>query len=284
MPPPSRPWFAARIAIFALALTFVFALPADSRALRIVSLIPSLTEDLFAIGAGPNVVGVSTYTDYPAAAAKLPIVASFASIDAERIVALHPDLVLGIPAQGRLTRDLQRAGLRVELVSELGYDDIFTALARVGALTHREANARALIASLRRRAAALVRTVPAGPRPATFVVVELAPLYTIGDSSYVARLVALAGGRNAAHDVRLPYAPYSDEALVAAQPDVIVSGATSGLAASLSSAPWRDLRAVRSHRVYILANSAILVRPGPRYVEGLAWLIAHLHGRPGDGV
>ncbi len=291
MPPPTTPPLAARLALYALALASVFAAPAGARAagehereMRIVSLIPSLTEDLFAIGAGPNVVGVSSYTDFPAAAAKLPVVASFTSVDAERIVALHPDLVLGIPAQARLTSDLQRAGLHVELVSDVAYDDIFSALARVGALTHRDASARALIASLRRRAAALERRVPRGPRPATFVVVELSPLYTIGDSSYIARLVALAGGRNAARDVRLPYAPYSDEALLAAQPDVIVSGATSGLAASLGSAPWRELRAVRAHRVYILADSGILVRPGPRFVDGLAWLIAHLHGSPGDGV
>ncbi|MBD5636171.1 MAG: ABC transporter substrate-binding protein, partial [Candidatus Eremiobacteraeota bacterium] len=119
------------------------------RAVRIVSLIPSLTEDLFAIGAGPNVVGVSQYTDFPAAAKKLPQVASFTSLDAERIVRLHPDLVIGIPAQARLTADVARAGLRIELIGDETYDDIFTSLARLGALTGREREARALTHRLR---------------------------------------------------------------------------------------------------------------------------------------
>jgi ABC-type hemin transport system substrate-binding protein len=129
-------------ALVVVGLLVVACTPAafarDAAPTRIVSLIPSLTEDLFAIGAGRNVVAVSAYTDYPPAAASLPVVASFTSIDAEKIVRLHPDVVIGIPAQARLVADVARAGIRVELIGDETYDQLFAALARVGEISGRE--------------------------------------------------------------------------------------------------------------------------------------------------
>jgi iron complex transport system substrate-binding protein len=249
---------------------------------RIVSLMPSLTEDLFAIGAGPQVVGVSAFTDYPAAAAKLPPVASFASLDAERIVGLHPDIVVGIPAQQALVGDLRRTGLRVELLPDDSYDDLFATLARLGTLSGHPAGARALAASLRARTAALAREVPAGPRPRVFVVLGLAPIFTVGRRSFIARLVSLAGGSDAA-DVPEAYVRFSEEALLAAQPDAIVADRAAHLDSALGREPWSALRAVRAGRVYELDDADVLERPGPRYVEGLAWLIAHLHSSGARG-
>ena len=263
-------------AIFAL----VFSVPAASYAappLRIVSLMPSLTEDLFAIGAGSDVVGVSAYTDYPAAAAKLPVVASFTSLDAERVVKMHPDIVLGIPAQSRLVADLVRAGVRVELIDDESYEQIFTSLARVGTLTGHEREARSLAARLRARTAELTRRIPAD-RPSTFVVLETNPIVTTGDGSYIARLISLAGGVNAAGHLSEAYPRYSAEALLARAPDAIVADRLCGLQNVLGIPPWNALGAVRDGRVYILGDADILERPGPRYNEGLAWLIARLHG------
>jgi len=244
---------------------------------RVVSLIPSLTEDLFAIGAGPSVVGVSQFTDYPPAAARLPLVSTFSSVGAEKIVRLHPTVVVGIPAQTALVGDLRRLGLRVVLVSDDSFDDIFSDLAMLGRLTGRSHEAAALSARLRARTAELVRRVPAGPRPTVFVVLGVAPVYTVGDRSYIAHLIGLAGGRNAAAGVHDAYARYSAEALVAAQPDALVTDRTTNLAAALNTAPWSALRAVKTHRVYVLSDAALLERPGPRYNDGLAWLIVQLH-------
>jgi len=249
---------------------------------RIVSLLPSLTEDLFAIGAGPRVVGVSSYTDFPAAAARLPVVSSSAALDVERIVALRPDLVVAGGVQRRLAEPLRRAGLRVAFVDETSYDQIFSAIERLGALSGRAAAASALEGSLRRRTAAIVAREPHGPRPSVFVVVDLAPLYTAGEGSFTARLVELAGGRIAVGRLRLPYAPYGAEALVALQPDVIVGNAGDGLRAALARPPWSDLRAVRTHRVASIDNPDLLARPGPRFVEGLAWLVRALHPAAGS--
>jgi len=264
----------------ALASALLAVLPAAAAArvpaTRIVSLMPSLTEDLFAIGAGPEVVGVSQFTDRPAAAAKLPAVASFASLDAERIVRLHPSVVVGIPAQGLLVRDLRRAGLRVELLPDDSFDDLFTSLGRLGQLSGRSMEASALARALRARTAQLVARVPAAPKVRTFIVLGIAPIYTVGEGSYIAHLVELAGGIDAA-GVRDAYARFGAEALVALQPDAIVADRASGFAAARARAPWNALRAVRDGHAYVLEDAAILERPGPRYNEGLAWLIARLH-------
>jgi iron complex transport system substrate-binding protein len=267
--------------MLAIVLGGTASLPATARpsvasSPRIVSLMPSLTEDLFALGAGPQVVAVSQFTDYPAAARRLPAVASFASLDAERIVSLHPDLVVGIPAQAALVADLRRVGLRVELLSDETYDDIFADLARLGALSGHSREAARLTAALRARTAALVRGVPHERRPRTLVILGVTPIFTVGDRSYIAHLIELAGGRNAA-GTQTAYARYSAEAIVATQPDAIVSDRSAGLSAALSSPPWNALRAVRANRVYVLDDADILERPGPRYNEGLAWLIARLH-------
>ncbi len=241
---------------------------------RIVSLVPSMTEDLFAVGAGDRVVGVSSYTDFPARAKKLPVVATFASIATERIVALHADLAIGIDAQDRLAGDLRRSGVPVMLLHDDRYDDIFRNLVTIGTTTGHRAEAVTLVNQLRARTNALMRTVePRARKPAVFVVLGVAPVFTVGKGSYIATLIDLAGGRNAAADVDAPYARYSAEALVARQPDLLVVDPSVRLNDVLAQPPWNALRAVKAHHVYTLPDAAILERPGPRYNDGLVWLI-----------
>lgn len=265
------------VGVVTLAALTARASPATTQHPRIVSLIPSLTEDLFAIGAGPQVVGVSQFTDYPPAASKLPQVSSFSSIDVEKVLSLHPDVVVGITSQTGLVVDVRRLGLRTVLMSDDSFDDIFRDLATLGRISGRTREAAALSAKLRKRTTALVRNVDVVRRPRVFVVLGVAPIFTVGDRSYIAHLIALAGGRNAAEGLHDAYARYSAEAVVAAQPDLIVTDARSGLRAALGQAPWNALLAVREHRVYVLDDADILERPGPRYNDGLAWLIARLH-------
>jgi iron complex transport system substrate-binding protein len=248
---------------------------------RIVSLIPSLTEDLFAIGAGPMVVGVSAYTDYPPEATSLPVVASFNSADAERIVQLRPDVVVGISAQSAPAADVRKAGIRTVLLRDDGFDDIFRDIESLGLLTGRLDDARALSDRLRARTTALMRTVhKRARRPRVFVVLGVGPIYTVGSSSYIGKLISLAGGENAAQ-MDDAYGAYSAEALVALQPDVLVADPTVRLQSVLDRPPWNALSAVRERRVAYLPDPAILERPGPRYNDGLAWLIATLNATHG---
>jgi iron complex transport system substrate-binding protein len=244
---------------------------------RIVSLIPSLTEDLFAIGAGDEVVGVSTYSDYPPAAAALPVVADFASADAEKIVQLHPDVVVGVSAQAAPAADVRRAGIRTVLLRDDGFEDIFADIEALGLLTGRLDDARALNDRLRARTTALMRTVHKRARALrVFVVLGAGPIYTVGSASYIGKLLTLAGGVDAAQ-IPDAYGAFSAEALVAVQPDVIVADPTVQLQSVLDRPPWNALRAVRAHRIAYLPDPAILERPGPRYNDGLAWLIGILN-------
>jgi iron complex transport system substrate-binding protein len=255
-----------------------FALRADDVPHRIVSLVPSMTEDLFAVGAGDAVVGVSSFTDYPPEAKRLPVVATFSSIAAERIVALDADIAIGIAAQDRLAGDLRRAAIPVMLLHDDSYGDIFRNLQQIGAVTGHRAQAGALVARLHARTKALMRSVKLrAHKPSVFVVLGNAPVFTVGRGSYIATLIEMAGGRNAAADVNAPYARYSAEALVARQPDVLIVDPDIRLDDVLNQPPWSSLRAVKQHRVYTLPDAAILERPGPRYNDGLAWLITTIN-------
>lgn len=244
---------------------------------RIVALMPSLTEDLCAIGARAQLSGVSKYSnDFGTCTQGVPVVADLAGVDAESIVKLRPDVVVGIPAQREMTEPLRHAGIRTKLLNAESYSDLFEDIAVLGSISGHAEQARLLSATLRKRTDDLRRSEHFRRHPSVFFVVQGAPIWTVGPKSYISTLIELAGGRNAVLGIPQAYAQYSPEALVRLQPDIIVSTSQTGLEGLLNREPWRSLRAVRAHHVYILMNDSVLVRPGPRYNEGLEWLIARL--------
>ena len=276
--------FRRRLALLAFALVVACARPVAPPQghphARIVVLIPSFAEDVIAIGAGPQLVAVSKFSDDIRGTTGLPVVADVQSIDVERIVALHPDVVAGIPSQARLVAPLERAGIRVVLIRNDGFDDIFTDLRELGELTGHRGAAGALIARLQAQTAQLHASVAhrAG-HPAVFVALGTTPIWTVGPTSYIGRLIELAGGRDAASDLTSPWGEYSEEALLRAQPDAIVAGRDTDLSSVRTRQPWRSLRAVREDHVFTITDprvDAALFRPGPRYNEGLRWLIERL--------
>ncbi len=243
---------------------------------RIVALMPSFVEDLVAIGAAGQIVGVAAGTGVPAVRG-VERVADYASVDVERIAALHPDVIVAIPAQMRFLSPLVHAGFDVRTLPDDSYASIFIDLARLGAITGREHRAALEIARLR-LATERLRATETHFRtpPSVFIVIGAQPIWTVGSGSYIARLVSLAGGRDAATRLGGAYGEYSAEALLQEQPDVIVSDPSTQLTTVLGREPWRSLRAVQRRRVFIIRDASLLERPGPRYVEGLAWLIACL--------
>lgn len=243
---------------------------------RIVALMPFVADDLYALGAGRQLVAVSSFTDDPRARG-LPRVADYTSVDAERIVALHPDVAIGIPAQQRLVAPLRRVGVTVVLLPDDSYDDIFADLRAIGRVAGREPEAAALVARLQRTTAQLhARTRAFARHPSVFFVLGSGPIWTAGSSSYISTLIGLAGGRNAAADLHAAYGQYGAEALLRAQPDALVTDPAIGLAAVLRREPWRSLRAVRLGHVYTVVPADILERPGPNYNEGIRWLVERL--------
>lgn len=243
---------------------------------RIVSLMPSLTEDLCAMGAAKQLVGVSQFSSDIPCAKNLPQVNDATSVDAERIIALHPQAIVGIPAQQRTIEPLVRAGLPVVLMPDDSYADMFGDVVKLGDVSGHGAQAQALIAALRKNTVALEHTEHFARRPSVFVVVQTNPIWTVGPQSYISTLIQFAGGRNAVAALPQAYAQYSPEALLRLQPDALIASRDALLSAVLTREPWRSLRAVREHHVFILQDSSPFYRPGPRYNQAVSWLIAQL--------
>lgn len=248
------------------------ASPPPNANVRVVTLVPSFADDLYAIGAGAALVAVSAFTDAPQAKA-LPRIGDASSIDAEAIIALRPSVVIGIPAQTRLVEPLRRARVAVVLLPDDTFASIFTNLRVIGTLTHREREAAATIGRLRSETAAIhAQTRRFVRRPSVFVVLGAVPIWTVGTASYITSLLELAGARNAAADFHGAYGEYSAEALVRAQPDLIVADPATNLKGVLEREPWRSLRAVQLHRIAYM-NPDDVERPGPGYNAGLRWLV-----------
>ena len=247
-----------------------------SRTPRIVALAPSIADDCIAIGAGKQLVGVSQFSAAPSSVAR---VADFRTVDTERIVALRPGVVIGIDAQARSLEPLRRAGVRVVLLKDDSYDEIFANIHTVGALSGHAAQAEALVRKLQGETAQLqARTQHFRRHPRVFVTLGTGPIWTAGSSSYIGRLLQLAGAADAAN-IAQPWGEYSEEALLRAQPDAIVSDDETNLRAVQNREPWRSLTAVREGNVFVVTDPRVvnaLFRPGPHYNEGLRWLIERL--------
>ncbi len=250
----------------------VVFLAAAFAALRIVSLAPSLTEDLFAIGAGTRVVAVDSYSNRPAPAANLPRVGSMANANGETILALRPDLVVGIAYQARLLADLGRAGVRVEVVplDDLAQD--LAAIDRLGTLTGNVAGARALHRRIAAELAAIAARAARRPARTAFVAVGREPLYTAGPGSYIDDLLRLANLRNVVVKTPTPWPLYSAERLIVDQPQIVVVPSPEQ---PLTGAPWDRLRAVRAGRIASIPEDD-LFRPGPHVADVLRSLVAQV--------
>jgi iron complex transport system substrate-binding protein len=174
-----------------------------------------------------------------------------------------------------LVQPLRRAGLHVVLLPDDAYDSIFSDIRTIGALAGRASQAAAVVRRLQTQTAALQRrTATYRRRPSVFIVLSSAPIWTAGSSSYIAVLIAHAGGRDAAA-MNAAYGQYSAETLLAQQPDAIVADRSAQLPSLITREPWRSLRAVAKHRVYEI-ESDLLERPGPRYNDAIAWFIDRL--------
>ena len=252
-------------------------------ATRVVSLAPHTTELLFAAGAGAQVVGVSAWSDYPAAATTLPQVGGAQGLSIERILALKPDLVVGW-ASGNAARDLARLrSLEISLfLSEPSTpEDVAADWLKLGQLTGHEAQARAASAQFSARFATLQAQYRHAPSVKVFIQLNAIPLMTVNHKQILSRLVELCGGRNVFADL-LPLVPQvSVEAVLAKKPDVIL---TPGPVTALQSwRRWPDLPAVRNQQLHGLPD-ALVSRQGPRLIEG-AYAVCHaLHEEKKTGI
>ncbi len=257
------------------ALGRVVTIPA--RPQRVISLLPSDSETICAIGACGLLVGVDRYSTYPPALKSLPHLGGLYNPKIAQIVALHPDLVVASP-YGKLVSALSRLGLTVITVDPNTYAGIFRATELLGRVLDKTAQAKALITRIREEVAAIERVAArAKTRPTVYYEIDPTP-YTVGPKSFIGTLITRAGGINIITASMGFYPKISPALVIADNPQVMI-----GLSLQQAEARpgWSQIRAVRSGRVYPLSNHLqnILSRPGPRVPQALLALARFLHPR-----
>ena len=242
---------------------------------RIVSLVPALTEVLFAIGAGPQVIAVSSYDDFPPEVKALPRVGALLDPDVERILALRPGLVLTYGSQNGLETQLAKAGVRTFTYRHGGVASILDAVRDLGAATGHDADGERKAREIEAQLEAVRAMVRPFGRPRTLLVFSRQPqslqqMYVSGGFGFLDDILQIAGGANVFADVPRESVQPSHETLLARAPDVIIELHSTGMMASTGvlreRSLWASLAsipAVRRDRIHFLDGSYLVV-PGPR--------------------
>ena len=254
--------------------------PTDPR--RVVSLAPSITEIIFALGQQTRLQGVSRFSDFPAAAEKLPKVGSYVQLDAERIVALQPDLCIGIKDGNPLVvvEQLEKLGIPVFAVNPVDLETAMQSIAAIGDLLNASAPAQSIVNDMRRRIHKVAEaTAQIAHKPRVFVQIGVSPIVSVGDGTFINQLITTAGGINVAAGPN-PYPRFSVEQVIALAPEVLVissmARATVFEEVKARWMQWPAIPAVRNQAVYI-APTNIFDRPTPRLVDGLEQMARYIH-------
>ena len=254
--------------------------PADP--CRVVSLAPSITEMVFALGKGDRLKGCTQHCDFPAEAGPLPRVGSYRHPDMERIAALKPDLCIatrdGNPPD--VLERLEALGIPVYVVNPRDLDAVVATITEIGRLLNAGPRGEELAGDLRTRIERVKsRVACAKRRQKVFFQIGVVPIVSVGTNTFIHELITTAGGKNLAEGPT-PYPRFSREQVLALQPEVIIiTSMTRGQAFEQVRDEWNrwdSLPAVQNQRIFIV-ESNLLDRPTPRLIEGLELLARLIH-------
>jgi iron complex transport system substrate-binding protein len=254
---------------------------------RIVSLIPAVTEMLFAVGAGNAVVGVSSFDRYPPEVEKIQKIGALLDPDLERILSLRPDLAIVYGSQTDLMAQLDRASIPMFIYRHGGLADVIATMRELGKRVGKEAEAASATSKIEAALDDIRRRVSARTKPRVVLVFgresgALRGIYASGGIGFLDDMLEAAGGLNAFADVKRESVQATTELILARRPDVIIElrGPDASEAERRSMRrEWNALPsvpAVRNDRVYLIADQRVVV-PGPRVAEGTRLLAATLH-------
>lgn len=251
---------------------------------RIVALAPSVTEIVYALGQEARLVGVTRYSNYPAAAGRLPKVGSYIHLDVERIVALRPDICLAVKDGNPLAavEQLEGLGLPVYAVNPVDLETVMRSVEAIGGLLNASSKADNIIGDMQQRIARVkTRVARTSARPTVFFQIGISPIVSVGSTTFIHTLIELAGGTNAAAG-KAPYPRFSREQVIALAPEVIVisSMARNAIFERVKAEwmQWPAIPAVKRDAVFI-AQPDLFDRPSPRLVDALELLAGLIHPR-----
>lgn len=245
---------------------------------RVVSVAPSNTELLFAIGKGNVLVGRSDFDDYPPEVTKVESVGGFFPPNYEKIVAAKPDLLLmiggSVEARDKLVNEYK---INVFVLDPKTFDEMYAGIKTLGVVMNAQENAEKLVADIQRQVKEITdKTAKAATKPKVFYELSAEPqIWTAGTGTFMDDLIKLAGGQNAIADAQ-GWTNVTMETLAAANPDVIITN-NGGAAATTTRTGWAGIKAVKETKVFELADNNHVQRPGPRLVLGLKFLAETLH-------
>lgn len=248
---------------------------------RLVSLAPSITETLYALGLGGEIVGDTDYCDYPPEALRKPHVGAVLNPSVEKIVALKPDLVIGSAEANRreTAEQLARLGIPLYGLSDHAMTDVLKSIRDLGALLGCPGQAGVLATALEQRIETVERRVAAAPKPRVLFVTWYEPLITVGKQNFIADVIRRAGGTSIAGDLSGEWPRMSLEAVLDRDPDVILVPQSQSFSPTLDKfrqlPGWRSLAAVKGGRVYRVPDT--IIHPSPRLVDALEAVAQLLH-------
>lgn len=235
---------------------------------RIVSLTPSNTEILFALGLEDKVVGDTTMCNYPPEAQKKPHIGDM-NVNIEKVISLNPDLVLAHKTLNRKqTNRLESLGIKVIAVDPKTISEVISDIGRIGKAVGDAGGAEELAQSMRNKIAKVKEQAKNRQKPKVLMVVQTGPLWAAGPDTFADEMIAFAGGENIANDAVPGFNMFSSETAFSRNPYVIIVTLQKDKSFFEDSPVWKKTKAVQNRKV-VLIDPDLLYRPGPRLVQGL---------------
>ncbi|KHO61231.1 iron ABC transporter substrate-binding protein [Thermoanaerobacter sp. YS13] len=250
----------------------------DKKPQRIVSLAPSTTELIYALGAGNKVVGVTDFDNYPPEVKDVPKVGGFKGPNVEAITAQKPDIIFASTLSGKEQMEsLEKMGIPVVMLEAKNIDQIYQSIRIIGQITGTEKKGEELIKQMQDKIKEINDKVKDLPKVSVFYLVSLDGNWTAGKGTFIDELINLAGGKNVAEDVN-GWAQYSVEELVKKNPDVIITSPHAGNVKDIKNmAGYKDTNAVKNDKIFVISNDDIISRASNRIVLGLEEIAKFLH-------
>lgn len=246
---------------------------------RVICLVPSVTDTVFALGSGDDVVAVSDYTTYPPAAVKKPSIGSLVKPSIETILSFHPDLVVGtsIPGSTETASQLKSVGVPVYLVDPQGLPGILRSVKSVGEALNRVPQAAALDLSLSRRIAAVKARTAGKPAPRVLVPIWYDPIITVGKHAFISEILEAAGARSVTDDLIPDWPQISLEAVIARAPEalLLIRGGKVSVDTLQKRPGWSSLPAIQKGKVYYVDSG--IQEPSPVAIDALEELAREFH-------
>jgi iron complex transport system substrate-binding protein len=248
---------------------------------RIICLAPSLTETVYALGLGDAIAGVTDYTTFPPKARTKPSVGGLVDPSMEKIMSLHPDLVLAMDEINRkeTVEQLERFGISVFVISPHGLQGILLSIQHIGEVLNRTSEARALVTRLEAKEDAVVARVKGLARPKVFVDIWYDPVITAGGKAFITEVISAAGGESVTADIPQAWPQISMEEVLRLSPDflILMNGSHGGITLEelKTREGWDRLEAVRQNHVIYMDER--LEHPSPVVFDALEDLAKKLH-------